>query len=159
MPQSLAMRRQSPANPWVSQTLRLVKKRKSESQLEGGVSTVNPSPTPTQDDVEAPPLPKKKKTKTCTNSVDTVESSQLSTTHAMGRNSHGAPSNVKRMDNSSKKRPGDETFVNCQSSDTSPSDKEGQGQQSGRLKPSTTAPPSFRQDYLHVKRYLLTKFL
>ena len=39
------------------------KKRKSESRLEGGVSTVNPSPTPTQDDVEAPPLPKKKKDK------------------------------------------------------------------------------------------------
>jgi hypothetical protein len=86
------------------------KKRKSEPQLEVRVSTVNP--TPTQDDEEAPPLPKKKRTKT---SVDTVESSQPSatTTTTMERNNHGALSNVKRMDNSSKKRPGDDTFVNA----------------------------------------------
>jgi hypothetical protein len=85
------------------------KKRKSESQVEGG-STANPNPTPTQDDVEAPLLPKKKKT--CTNRVDNVEYSP-STTHAIGRNSHGAPSNMKKMERSSKKRPTDEIFVNA----------------------------------------------
>jgi hypothetical protein len=88
------------------------KKRKSEPQLEVGVSTVNPS-TPTQDDEEAPPLPKKKKKKT-TSRVDAVESSQLSAmTTTMERNNHGAPFNVERMDNSSKKRSGDDTFVNA----------------------------------------------
>ena len=98
-----------------SQPIRLTntgsKKRKSEPQLEVGVSTVNP--TPTQDD-EAPPLPKKKKTKT-TSHVDAVESSRPSplTTTTMESNNHGALSNVKRMDNSSKKRSGDDTFVNA----------------------------------------------
>ena len=42
-----------------------------------------------------------------------VSGSQLSaTTTPMERNKHNAPLNAKKMDNVSKKRPGDETFIN-----------------------------------------------
>ena len=78
-------------------------KRKIELlQVEAGVST------PTQDDEQGPPLPKKKKT------MSSVEPSQSSaSTATMERNKHSAPLNTKKMNNGSKKRPGDETFINA----------------------------------------------
>ena len=73
-------------------------KRKSELQ----------ATTPTQDDEQGPPLPKKKKTM---GSVGPSQSSAATT--PMERNKHNASSNAKKMDNVSKERPGDETFIDA----------------------------------------------
>ena len=64
--------------------------------------------TPTQDDEQGPLLPKKKKTK---GSVGPSQSSAATT--PMERNKHNASSNAKKIDNVSKKRPGDETFIDA----------------------------------------------